>query len=198
MCRMCGRVCDGPRGLHKHVHAQHGLRALDYYTLYLDALQERVRLDIEERVVVERLGPCWHWTGSVSTGGYGRFRVAGAPTTAAHRLSYFAFRGVLLPETRVLLHRCDHPRCVNPDHLLPGTNFENVQDRNQKGRTSRGGQHYRAKLQDEDIPRIDQLREWGWTYPEIAAEMGVARSTVDNAYNRRTFSHVPKQELEMF
>lgn len=197
-CRICGLVCQGPKGLHRHIQAKHGMRAFGYYLLYLDHLQERVRAEVQEKVVVKRLGPCWEWQGGLSTGGYGRFRVAGAPTTAAHRLSYLAFRGVVLPEARVLLHRCDYPKCVNHEHLLPGTYTENNRDRDRKGRMSRGEDHYAAKLTVEKVKKIDQLRAWGWTYPEIAEEVGVARSTVDNAYNRRTFGHLPRFEPEMF
>lgn len=60
----------------------------------------------------------------------------------AHVFSYLAFKGKYRAG-RVLLHACDNPRCVNPDHLKPGTQSQNVRDCVRKGR--HGG--FKAKEQ---------------------------------------------------
>ncbi len=52
---------------------------------------------------------------------------------AGHRLSYMLFVGPI-PEGMSMCHRCDNPRCVNPDHLFPGNNSDNMKDAYNKGR----------------------------------------------------------------
>lgn len=75
---------------------------------------------------------CWEWTGSTSKKGYGKLNIGGV-TKAAHRFSYEIANGPI-PEKLFVLHRCDNPPCVRPDHLFTGTNEDNVKDMMKKGR----------------------------------------------------------------
>lgn len=78
-------------------------------------------------------GDCWLWTGALMKGkGYGQFHWMGK-TWRAHKAAYTLFRG-RVRKGRVLLHKCDTPHCVNPDHLRPGTQKSNVRDMMRKGR----------------------------------------------------------------
>lgn len=68
---------------------------------------------------------CWIWTGSLATRGYGVLKVNGK-SRLAHRWIYEQTKGPI-PAGLVLDHyRCDNKLCVNPDHLRPVTNRENV------------------------------------------------------------------------
>lgn len=68
--------------------------------------------------------PCWLWTGNQFHDGYGQFNVQGRQLRA-HRWAYEA--GVApIPEGLVIDHRCRNRLCVNPDHMEPVTNQENV------------------------------------------------------------------------
>lgn len=69
---------------------------------------------------------CWLWTGSADPKGYGRITVMQPRKTPvlAHRFAYTALVGEI---TKPFLdHLCRVPSCVNPAHLEPVTNAENV------------------------------------------------------------------------
>lgn len=84
---------------------------------------------------------CWLWTGSTQSSGYGQLHQGDGENRRAflaHRLSYEHFVGPI-PADKCVLHRCDTPRCVRPDHLFLGTRRDNVADMNKKGRRRGGG-----------------------------------------------------------
>ncbi len=73
------------------------------------------------------LGPCWVWTGKLSTGargGYGHLRI-GNSNPPAHRVAYELLVGPI-PAGLVIDHLCRNRACVNPAHLEPVTNRENL------------------------------------------------------------------------
>lgn len=81
---------------------------------------------------------CWLWRASVNPhNGYGRIHVGGKFGTVllAHRVAFVLSRGEIPAGLRVL-HRCDNPRCCNPDHFMLGTQLDNVHDAIRKGRHS--------------------------------------------------------------
>lgn len=80
---------------------------------------------------VDKSNDCWIWTGAVASG-YGACRYKGKQTTA-HRVAYELEVG-LIPTGLVVMHRCDNPLCVKPDHLVVGTQSENLRDMVAKGR----------------------------------------------------------------
>lgn len=96
---------------------------------------------------------CWLWTGgSLGSMGYGAFSPAGATfkvrgVVYAHRFAYEHFVGPV-PAGLCVLHRCDTPPCVNPDHLFLGTQLENVRDMMAKGRDrfGFGGGHLHSRV----------------------------------------------------
>src|SRR2546425_2672805 len=71
-------------------------------------------------------GPCWLWTGPTTWNGYGRLRVAGVHVKA-HRFSWEYHNGHI-PDALRVLHRCDAPACVRPEHLFLGTQRDNIVD----------------------------------------------------------------------
>ena len=86
---------------------------------------------------------CWLWLGSVGTNGYGRTSTPVHGATGAHRAMFIEHNGPL-PDGVILDHLCRQPTCVNPDHLDPVTNQENIARGNNSWRfskTCRSGRH---------------------------------------------------------
>jgi hypothetical protein len=80
---------------------------------------------------------CWLWQASLDRKGYGTIRRKdGESTLRAHRVSFEIAFGPI-PAGMCVLHKCDTPRCVRPDHLRLGTFKDNSQDASAKGRLGR-------------------------------------------------------------
>jgi len=75
---------------------------------------------------------CWEFTGARKHNGHGYFW-DGSKLILAHRYSYEQHFGPI-PEGLCILHKCDNPPCVNPEHLFVGTKSDNIKDRDKKGR----------------------------------------------------------------
>lgn len=76
---------------------------------------------------------CWIWTGAINGGGYGSMCYRGR-RDGAHRFSWEYHNGQSIPEGMRVLHKCDMPSCVNPEHLFLGTQSDNQIDAQTKGR----------------------------------------------------------------
>jgi len=100
--------------------------------------RERMEADIPRRfwVKVRKTECCWLWTGCRVPAGYGTFTVKSRRQGPlyAHRVAWELAHGSIPSPPLQVLHRCDQPSCVNPDHLFIGTQSENMYDRWNKGR----------------------------------------------------------------
>ena len=101
---------------------------------------------------VRKTDECWWWLGTKNNKGYGMFMLRSPDKILAHRASYVLHCGPL-PEGKNLLHRCDNPACVNPDHLVVGTQRDNQRDMAAKGR-GRGGIPGSKHLTDDEVREI--------------------------------------------
>jgi len=86
----------------------------------------------EEKYVKIAGVDCWIWTGARHTFGYGNFWT-GKKYDVAHRVSYALYVGEI-PQGMNVLHKCDNPSCIRPDHLFIGTDQDNIYDKCMKGR----------------------------------------------------------------
>ena len=89
---------------------------------------------------VNKTGSCWLWTGCRRAYRYGSFHLADK-LISAHRYSWLIHRGEI-PHKLHVLHTCDNPICVNPEHLWVGTHQDNMKDKSNKGRTWRRPRFY--------------------------------------------------------
>lgn len=123
------------------------------------------------------IGPCWEWPGARAVAGYGVTKRDGRQMYV-HRLVWEIANARSLPVDRVVMHRCDNPPCVNPEHLLLGTHADNNGDRSAKGRSCHGPRHPNAKLSSEQVAEIRRRADGGWTTRELGEEYGVAQTTI--------------------
>ena len=79
---------------------------------------------------------CWNWTGGRDSSGYGTFTID-QKQYIAPRFAAYLWKGFDLNSDLLVLHHCDNPRCVNPEHLFFGTVKDNSQDAIAKGRLRR-------------------------------------------------------------
>lgn len=105
---------------------------------------------------VQKTESCWRWTGT-RVKGYGVI-YANGKLVRAHRFSYTLNAGAV-PEKLWILHHCDNPLCVRPDHLYAGTHAQNVQDAIARDRLPKGERNG-SRLHPERRPRGDKH----WTH----------------------------------
>jgi hypothetical protein len=130
---------------------------------------------------------CWPWLGWHDKDGYGVVstkRIKEDPIwreVRAHRISWMLANGVILGGLWVL-HRCDNPRCVRPDHLFLGTVQDNVADYMSKGGaeclSQKGERNGVAKLTAAGVVKIRELLREGETQASVAIQFGVSRATI--------------------
>ena len=114
---------------------------------------------------------CWNWQGATlnGKGSYGRFHYKGH-RWMAHRISWEMHYGKQIPEGQVIRHKCNRPQCVNPHHLTPGTQMENMRDMLNANR-----QGWVRKVSDKDIADIQASKLKG---SELARKYGVSNTTI--------------------
>lgn len=153
---------------------------------------------------VDKRGPdeCWPWKAALTKAGYGVMGEPGARKTLyAHAVCWeihngprpqlgFGTRGA------VVRHTCDNRRCVNPAHLLIGTQADNLRDMGDRLRSTFGQRSKVAKLTDQQALDIAMRLQDGETCAAIAKDYGVSMWTIDNIRRNRTWVKAIDQLLE--
>jgi len=151
--------------------------------------------------------------------GYIRVRHRGRRMWFAHRAVWAEFYGPI-PEGLCVLHHCDVPPCVRPDHLWLGTQADNMRDAAAKKRTAlgakngtrlhpeklvRGDNHHSrlhpekvargerqggAKLTSREVINMRRLRTEGMTVTALGRLFGVSLACASRAVNGKTWAHV--------
>lgn len=146
---------------------------------------------------VQKTETCWIWTGAKQNprrsqpDPYGVMLVCWRPRYAmlAHRLSWELFHGELADDICVL-HKCDNPPCVNPEHLFLGTQKQNMEDCASKMRQRHGEGHLQARLTDIKVLEIRSKYGPGCGYVALGLEYGVGKSTIEAIITRHTWRHL--------
>ena len=146
-----------------------------------------------QRVDIRAPHECWPWTGTCTRHKRGLARIK-KKQVYAYRLALLVY-GNPVPADQCVLHKCDNPNCVNPNHLMIGTQAENIKDMFKKGRNSplpvsRGVKNANAKLNPDLVREIRSRHTAGASYSEIAKIIGRSKSCVSFVVTKRTWSHV--------
>jgi hypothetical protein len=147
---------------------------------------------------IDRNGPggCWIWRGSTNNMGYGSIQFNGRKMVAVHRLIYQLAHGNLEGPHVFCLHKCDTPRCVNPEHIFLGDDKANTADKVAKKRHLYGERNSHARLTEAQVLVI---RAEYWYDPvrnrsnilELVAKYGVSRITLSALISGRSWKHLP-------
>jgi len=148
----------------------------------VDAVAESIRqFGFRQPIVVDGDG-CWLWTGATN-GQYGTFYVNGAKRYA-HRHSYMVHRGPI-PSGMMVLHSCDKPLCINPNHLHVGTQSDNMREASDRKRLRVGRRNPRARRSVDEVIAIRRAADSGESYSSIARRMKIALSNVSLIARRK-------------
>lgn len=118
---------------------------------------------------------CIEWTGATQNNGYGQIRRDGK-LYLAHRWSFLQANGYL---PTVVRHTCDNRLCVNPEHLLGGTQGQNLRDAVKRGRWPQ------AKLTETQVSEIrEKFDGGGYTLAALGRAYGVSYQQIGNIVKR--------------
>lgn len=127
-----------------------------------------------------RNGDCVEWTGARMQSGYGQISYDGKTDIVTRVVMALLGHDI---EGKTVMHACDNPPCINPKHLVLGTNKDNVDDRQRKGRTKTGKtfgeENVHAVLTASDVHEMRMARLMGARPSQFKKLYGVSKGTVD-------------------
>lgn len=153
---------------------------------------------------------CLWWSAYRNKTGYGYFFLRGL-YIRAHRAAYIICHGSI-PDGLHVLHSCDNPSCVNPEHLSVGTHVENMKQRHARGRyvfnyngnhhlqkdptVVRGSNNARAVINEEIAfqMRLDFSQGKFKSKAHGAKLYGVSITVMQTVLSGKTWKHVPFPE----
>lgn len=147
---------------------------------------------IEKNIVKSETG-CWEWVGTKrgeSAGVYYGGTSIGGKSILAHRASYELYVGKI-PDGMLVCHKCDNPKCVNPEHLFLGTHFDNARDMSIKNRGTNGEKSNNSKLTNTKAVEIVFAASMkNMKQKDIASVFGISEKTVNKIFNRKSWKHI--------
>lgn len=133
---------------------------------------------------------CVLWPFSCGSHGYGSATVDHIPKTASRWMCILAHGEPPNPDDEAA-HSCANRPCINPNHLRWATRTENEEDKQSHGTHNKGERHGNSKLSADDIIAI---RSDGRMHRIIAADYGIARTTVSNIIHKRLWAHIEEHQ----
>ena len=134
--------------------------------------------------------PCIPFPGCRTDAGYGLKHHEGK-LRLAHRVAFVVSKGIAHEDIDglVVRHECDNPACWNAEHLLIGTQSENIKDCVARGRhtSPRGETHHAAVLYPD---AVRDIRSNNLSLRANAKRYGVSIMTVSDARNRKTWKDI--------
>jgi hypothetical protein len=130
---------------------------------------------------------CWEYQGLRNDAGYGLTNLR-KEQMFLHRASFTLFCEPI-KLGNLVRHTCDNPPCWNPEHLVQGTHTDNAEDAIDRGRKPVGQKVYNAKITNAQALEIRQRALAGENHRKLAAEFGIARTSVGRIARGQIWRH---------
>lgn len=136
---------------------------------------------------------CWHWDGCRNEWQYGKILV-NKKCKMAHRVAYEVWNGAI-PIGKIIMHTCDCPPCINPQHLKIGTDLENSQDMYRKKRSKHfsGQENKNSKLTNNIVSKIKNEIKNNPYYgqlADLAREHKISYSVIKKIKRGENWKHI--------
>lgn len=129
-------------------------------------------------------GECLEWQRCLNTDGYPRMGIKGNSNIKVHRLMYELVHKIDITG-QIVRHSCDNPVCINPSHLLIGSEADNAKDRDERQR------HGAAKISHKEVREIrDLIQSRLFRNTNIAKWYGIDPRTVSSIKHGKHWKHV--------
>ncbi len=139
---------------------------------------------------------CWIWNGDRNPKGYGIVAYGGRKNKkreGAHRVAFKHYVGNI-PAGLQVLHKCDNPSCVNPEHLFVGTQLDNIKDmflKKRQGKTgAKGEKNGKSVFSAEQVIFMRQLYADGVSVLELNNKFGATYQAIDSIVKQETWKHI--------
>lgn len=143
----------------------------------------------QKRIIDESIGECWETARDRMQFSFQNKMMN------AHRIAYIIKNGEI-PDGLLIRHKCDNSKCINPEHLELGTHLDNMRDRQERGRTTKGVQHHSAKLNDEIAMKIYNLKD-KVSMSQIARDYGITKQSVSSIWKKKSWKHIHTQKNDL-
>lgn len=145
---------------------------------------------IIDKTIIDVATGCHFWQGPLDSKGYGQLTINGR-MCLVHRWIFYASQSKEYKRHVVIMHSCNNPKCVNPQHLFEGSQKENIQYAAACGRMgrARGENNGASKLTDVQVKLI--LEKWENSQKKygllskLGREFNTSNTTIGNIVNKR-------------
>lgn len=146
------------------------------------------------------INECWIWTACKDKGEYGVFtlqcwtKIRKQITVKSHRFVYESYYGSI-SDGLLVCHRCDNPKCVNPNHLFLGTYLDNVRDRISKDRPNngpKGDDHHMSILSSNIVLEMltEIINNKFSNINQICSHYDISRGTIDDILQGKIWKEI--------
>lgn len=140
---------------------------------------------IHRKIVInETLGECWETERNRQMFSYYDKKII------AHRIAYIITHGEI-EDGKIVRHKCDNSKCINPRHLELGTHSENMKDRDERGRTIKGEEHHSAVLNSNKALEIFNSQGTK-SLGQLSTEYGVSKTVISRIWKKLSWKHIHK------
>jgi len=140
-------------------------------------------------VDIRGLFDCWEWKGFLNKDGYGHFRF-NKHHIKANRFSYQLYHGEI-PEGKLVCHKCNNPKCVNPFHLYAGTPQDNMADKVRTNRQARlrGESNGHSELTEKQVLEIRKNKD-NLSQRELGELYNIGISAIGHIIRKETWKYL--------